>query len=97
MFFVISCSSSKKTENDTDLLPDEDVNDEAAVASDEDDVLDEDNPCEKMANSNGEYFEYYDYNNGAEKKYKCGCSENSFQLKPGCRKITYANVCTGVK
>ena len=96
-FFVISCSSSKKTENDTDLLPDEDVNDEAAVASDEDDVLDEDNPCEKMANSNGEYFEYYDYNNGAEKKYKCGCSENSFQLKPGCRKITYANVCTGVK
>ena len=37
MFFVISCQSSKKAENDADLLPDEDViNDEESVEPDED-------------------------------------------------------------
>ena len=36
-FLTVSCSSSKKTENDTDLLPDEDeISDEDAVEPDED-------------------------------------------------------------
>ena len=99
MFFVISCSGSKKAENDDDaVLPDEDItdideNDEDAESSGNDADVDE-NPCEKMANSTGEYFEYYDYD---EKKYKCLCLEDSFQLKPGCRKISYANICTGIQ
>ena len=47
MFLAVSCSSSKKAENDADLMPDEDgINDEDAVEPDEDatdvDVIDED-------------------------------------------------------
>ena len=34
MFFVISCSSSKKAENDADILPDEDAVDEDAAKPD---------------------------------------------------------------
>ena len=102
IFLAVSCSSSKKAENDDNaVLPDEDItdideNDEDAESSGNDEDAAE-NPCEKMANSTGEYFEYYDYDNGAEKKYKCTCLEDSFQLKPGCRKISYANICTEVK
>ncbi len=102
IFLVVSCSSSKKAENDDNaVLPDEDItdideNDEDAESSGNDADAAE-NPCEKMANSTGEYFEYYDYDNDAEKKYKCLCLEDSFQLKPGCRKISYANICTEVK
>ena len=36
MFFIVSCGGSKKADNDADILTDEDANDEAAVASDED-------------------------------------------------------------
>ena len=44
MFFIISCSDSKKTENNADILPDEDeISDEEAVEPDEDtDEPDED-------------------------------------------------------
>ena len=102
IFLAVSCGNSKKAENDDNaVLPDEDItdideNDEDAESSGNDADVDE-NPCEKMANSTGEYFEYYDYDNGAEKKYKCLCLEDSFQLKQGCRKISYANICTEVK
>ena len=60
MFFVISCSSSKKAENDADLLPDgdeindEDTNDEDEEAAEpdedetdsDDDVIEDMDPCD---------------------------------------------------
>ena len=64
MVFVISCHSSKKAENDADLLPDEDVTDaddnqedEEETDNDEDELEDIDpcdpNPCENFANTDG--------------------------------------------
>ena len=98
MFFVISCSSSKKTENnDVDILPDEDVTDadendedEEAVEPDEDETeTDDSNPCDLIENSDGGYTQISDEN------FKCGCLEGYFWADPGCKKTTYANICTG--
>lgn len=44
IFLVVSCSSSKKAENDADLMPDEDAVDEDVTDVDEDNLQpDEDN------------------------------------------------------
>ena len=102
MFFAVSCSSSKKTENnDTDILPDEDATDadendedEEAVEPDEDADNDESihcdtNPCKNLANVDGTCT---DKDDGS---FECGCLEGYFWANPGCKKITYANICTG--
>ncbi len=80
-FFTVSCSSSKKAENDVDILPDEDV-------VDADEKEDDENRCRQFANSDGRYLYY---GNGAH----CGCKDGYFWANPGCKKITYANICTG--
>ena len=108
-FFAVSCSSSKKAENGADLLPDEDViSDEEAVENDEtvtpdkeqdDETTDEDeiedidpceqNPCENFANTDGTCTVKKDGS------FECGCIEGYFWGYLGCRKITFANICTG--
>ena len=52
MFFVISCSGSKKTENDADILPDEDVNDTDEEAGDSEEY---DNDTDEEAGDSEEY------------------------------------------
>ncbi len=106
IFLVVSCSGSKKAENDADLMPDEDgINDEDAVEPDEyeeaddeeendeddenEDKIDEGNPCSFIMNSNGKYTGI------SNEKFKCGCNEGYFWANPGCKKTTYANICTG--
>ena len=102
MFFVISCHSSKKAESDADILPDEDLtdvdeNDEKAVEPDEDEEVDNNygnetdnsNPCDLIENSDGGYTQISNEN------FKCGCLEGYFWANPGCKKTTYANICTG--
>ena len=85
MFSIVSCSSSKKIENDTDLLPDEDTTNTDTVDNvDEDDELndaDKDaiedmdpcdpNPCVGIENSTEECT-------ADAEKYFCGCVENYF-------------------
>ncbi len=84
IFLAVSCSSSKKAENDDNaVLPDED-----AAENDEDVIPDEENPCRQFANSTGEYT----YSGNGK---HCGCKDGYFWANPGCRKITYANICTG--
>ena len=63
IFLTVSCSSSKKAENDTDndILPDEDAADEDAAdedgTDDNDEIVNinpcEQNPCENFANVDG--------------------------------------------
>ena len=102
MFFEISCHTSKKTENDTDILPDEDVTDaddnqedEEETDNDEDELEDTDpcnpNPCENFANTDGTCTGKED------DSFECGCVEGYFWANPGCKKITLANICTGQK
>ncbi|MBO4698503.1 DUF1566 domain-containing protein [bacterium] len=112
MFLAVSCHSSKKAENnDTDILPDEDLTDvdengenedDEAVkpdkeqddeTTDEDEIVDTDpcvqNPCENFANSDGTC--------GSKKdgSFECGCVDGYFWGHLGCKKITFANICTG--
>ena len=104
IFFVISCSSSKKADNDTDILPDEYVadvdgteeNDDEAEEKEEKEDADADesihcdtNPCKNLANVDGTCT---DKDDGS---FECGCLEGYFWANPGCKKITYANICTG--
>ena len=109
MFFVISCNSSKKAENDADILPDEDeINDEESVEPDEDENDEEagelndtdkdaienmdpcdPNPCENFANTDGTCSVKEDGS------FECGCVEGYFWGHSGCKKITFANICTG--
>ena len=83
MFFVISCGSSKKAENnDTDILPDEDVTDadenqedEEETDNDEDELENIDpcdpNPCAGLENSTEECIADAD-------KYSCRCVDSYF-------------------
>ncbi|MBP5591221.1 DUF1566 domain-containing protein [bacterium] len=103
IFLAVSCSSSKKAENDADILPDEDeINDEDAVEPDEDEEADDEkendedeeeiddgNPCNLIENSDGKYTGV------SNEEFKCGCNEGYFWANPGCKKTTYANICTG--
>ena len=108
-FLAVSCSSSKKAENDADVLPDEDVisdeetdddDDEYEIFDGEDEFPDErgtgweeepetDSPCENFANTDG----MIRYNEDGS--FECGCLEGYFWGHLGCKKITYANICTG--
>ena len=108
MFFVISCSSSKKAENDADLLPDgdeindEDTNDEDEEAAEpdedetdsDDDVIEDMDPCDP--NPCGEFANTdgtcKNKDNGS---FECGCVEGYFWGYLGCKKIAIANLCTG--
>lgn len=88
MFFVISCGSSKKTENDTDILPDEDTTDADENQEDEEkedeesSVPHEDpsaeepfcdpNPCENLPHSTGR-CEF-----DGDKSYVCHCKDGYF-------------------
>ena len=101
-FLAVSCSSSKKAENDidTDILPDDDtaITDEDTAEEEEEDNYDDDedtdetgdsSPCENFANTDGTIL-YYENGN-----FECGCAEGYFWGNPGCKKITFANICTG--
>lgn len=91
IFLAVSCSGSKKAENDADLIPDEDeINDENAAEPDEyEDEIDDGNPCNLIENSDGKYTGV------SNEEFKCGCNEGYFWANPGCKKTTYANICTG--
>ena len=94
IFLAVSCSGSKKTENDDNaILPDEDVSDYDVGSSeeepDEDNETEEENPCENFANVDGTFT------NKNDASFECGCLEGYFWANPGCRKISYANICTG--
>ncbi|GEM_PF-2118073 len=114
IFLAVSCSSSKKAENDIDILPDEDAvdadgleedsdSDEEATDdednndelndTDEDETEDTDpcepNPCEDFANTDGTCKVKKDGS------FECGCIEGYFWGHLGCKKITFANICTG--
>ncbi|MBQ3368774.1 DUF1566 domain-containing protein [bacterium] len=101
-FFTVSCGSSKKTENnDTDILPDEDlINDEEAVEPDEDtvdeelndtdeDELEDIDPCDPNP--------CYGLENSTGEcitdadKYSCGCVDNYFWDGVKC-----VNPCKGI-
>ncbi len=87
-FLAVSCSSSKKAENDADILPDEDAvdedsseeeqleDDEESSAPDEDLPLEEalckPNPCKNMEHSNGT-CEF-----DGDKSYVCHCEEGFY-------------------
>ncbi len=88
VFFTVSCSGSKKAENDIDILPDEDAASEDDEGNDADVIPDEENLCGQFANSSGEYI----YSGSGK---RCGCNDGYFWANPGCKKITYANICTG--
>ncbi|MBR6421582.1 DUF1566 domain-containing protein [bacterium] len=102
--FIISCGSSKKAENDTDILPDEDSNnDEEAVENVEDendeeagelndtdeDELEDIDPCDPNPCTGIE--------NSTEEcitdadKYSCGCVDNYFWDGVKC-----VNPCEGI-
>ena len=102
--FIISCGSSKKAENDTDILPDEDSNnDEEAVENVEDendeeagelndtdeDELEDIDPCDPNPCAGLE--------NSTEEciadadKYSCGCVDNYFWDGVKC-----VNPCEGI-
>ena len=101
IFVAVSCSSSKKAENDADILPDdeatddEDNNDELND-TDEDETEDidpcEPNPCEGIKNSTGECTK-------ANNSFICSCEEGHYWhgSRKGCLndRPAYANVCTG--
>ena len=83
IFLTVSCSSSKKAENDVDILPDEDAVDEDTNIMPDEDSADEDiefvvfgscepNPCENLANSDGTCS---GKKNGG---FECGCIESYF-------------------
>ena len=111
IFLVISCGGSKKAdvlpdedatdadgiEEDADLDDevnvDEDETDDEEPDEDEDEIEDidpcEQNPCENLANSDGIC------SRKERGGFECGCLEGYFWANPGCKKITFANICTG--
>lgn len=108
IFLAVSCSSSKKAGNDADILPDEDAIDidvtdddeeEPEETDDDDNAPDDDkiaetnpcdpNPCEDFANTDGTCKSKKDGS------FECGCIEGYFWGYLGCKKITFANICTG--
>ncbi len=105
-FFVVSCGNSKKAENDTDILLDEDVvdgdmTDKEAVKHDEEqdeDITEYKNPCEQNPCKN---FEHSTGNCVPvnETLYRCDCDKNYYWWgdKNGCieRKPELFNICTG--
>ncbi len=70
-------------------MPDEDTSDVDEQTDNEENEIDDGNPCSKIANSDGEYTHISD------KKFKCGCLKGYFWANPGCKKISYPNICTG--
>ena len=84
MFFIISCSSSKKTENNADILPDEDM-----ISDDT-----QENPCKNIENSTGSIVEpIYTGQVGIE----CGCIENYFWDGEKCTSPCDPNPCAKMK
>ena len=103
IFVAVSCGSSKKAENDADnnnILPDEDVSDEDAGVDEAEGGEDEEDesivvnlcdpdPCADFANTDGS-CRYK-----SDGSFECGCAEGYFWGHLGCKKITFANICTG--
>ena len=111
VFIVSCHSSKKAENNDADILPDEDIPDYDEEENDEEDeyVLidgdenyggndkgsgwepepETDSPCENFANTDG----MIRYNEDGS--FECGCTDGYFWGHLGCKKITYANICTG--
>ena len=109
-FLAVSCGGSKKTENDADILPDEDeINDEEEYEPDEDYPIYEGE--EKYGNDErgkdwqeepetGSPCENFANTDGMirydkDGSFECGCIEGYFWGHLGCKKITYSNFCTG--
>ncbi len=101
IFLTVSCSSSKKAENnDNAVLPDEDAENDADILPDEDadsddgdEIEDIDpcnpNPCENLANSDGIC------SRKENEGFECGCIEGYFWGHSGCKKIILPHICTG--
>ena len=102
IFVAVSCGSSKKAENDADnnnILPDEDGSDEEAGVDEAEGGEDEEDesvvnlcdpdPCANFANTDGS-CRYK-----SDGSFECGCAEGYFWGHLGCKKITFANICTG--
>ncbi|MBP5434979.1 DUF1566 domain-containing protein [bacterium] len=103
IFLAVSCGGSKNTETDadTDILPDEDApdddKDEPGETGDKDDSPDEDatatatpcDQCKDFANTDGTCI------NKEDGTFECGCLEGYFWGHLGCKKLTFANICTG--
>lgn len=110
IFLAVSCGGSKNSEsNDADLLPDEDCEEDCDSEEYEDhsDTYDdygdseetmepgwepepeEGSPCENFAYTNGMIFYHRDGS------FECGCIEGYFWGYLGCKRITFANICTG--
>ncbi|MBP5406658.1 DUF1566 domain-containing protein [bacterium] len=101
IFLAVSCSSSKKAENDDNaVLPDEDAENDGDVTPDEDADSDdgdeiedidpcEPNPCENLANSDGICSRK---ENGG---FECGCAKGYFWGHSGCKKIILPHICSG--
>ena len=79
VFLTVSCGSSKKTDSDADS---DILPDEDAAEEEVSEDAEKENPCGNFANIE-------------EKAYECDCVEGYFWANPGCKKITYANICTG--
>lgn len=90
MFFAVSCGDSKNTDNDADILPDEDAADADENDEDNDDEPDESsdtdeenpcdpNPCEGKENTTGECIvkEWHD-NMGGVNYFSCVCKTRSY-------------------
>lgn len=103
IFLVISCGSSKKTENDTGILPDEDaveeddeeeLEDESGESPDKDltpgNVVCDPNPCEKIPNSTGRCE--FDGDNS----FICHCEKNYFWEDYKCISPCATNPCANV-
>lgn len=102
IFLVVSCSSSKKAENDADILPDEDgINDDDADLDDEDetdyeepdedeDATEDTDPCDPNP-----CFKIENSNGECTakntNKYSCGCVDGYFWNGEKC-----INPCSGV-
>lgn len=112
MFFVISCSSSQKSDNDADARPDEDIPDYDEEEDDEEEeyvLIDGDENYgddkgsgwekEPETDSPCENFANTDGMIRYKKdgSFECGCAEGYFWAHLGCKKITYSNFCTGQK
>ena len=107
MFFIVSCGDSKKTENDSDLLPDEDTTDADENQEDEEEedeessIPDKDihaeepfcspNPCKDMPHSTGRCE--FDGN----KSYVCHCEKGYFWKDHKCASPCDTNPCDNIE
>ena len=87
MFFIVSCGDSKKTENDADILPDDDSTNEEAAEPDEENPCDP-NPCEGKEYATGECIA-----DEWDKSITCVCDGNHYWNEWKCTNACEGNPC----